>query len=192
MTVSVQLGQARHVHTLPCLSSLHQPSITHQLDCHAVIRVKISQADLSRAGASNRVPAWWKVMTPSPDLQTSDLFQPIYYEIDRTTPYPACKMSVAVIQGASGGLGLNLTRHILANTSLKVYALTHRASSDVQERILANAPSGISERLSVVGEVDVREENGLEKVAGTIKQRDGKGSVRLVACLAGIVGAMAA
>lgn len=96
-------------------------------------------------------------------------------------------MSIAVIQGASGGLGLNLTRHILANTSLKVYALTHRSSSDVEKKILSNAPSGISDRLSVLGEVDVREERGLEDVASTIKEREGKGSIRLVACLAGIV-----
>lgn len=96
-------------------------------------------------------------------------------------------MSIAVIQGSSGGLGLALTRHILARTSLKVYALTHRKSSDLEQKVLENAPGGISERLTVLGDVDVREERGLEDAAKTIREREGKGSVRLIACLAGIV-----
>ena len=96
-------------------------------------------------------------------------------------------MSVAVVQGSSGGLGLALTRHLLARTSLKVYALTHRKSSDLKDKILQNAPSDVSDRLNVVGDVDVREERGLEDTAKQIKDREGKGSVRLVACLAGIV-----
>jgi NAD(P)-dependent dehydrogenase (short-subunit alcohol dehydrogenase family) len=96
-------------------------------------------------------------------------------------------MSIAVIQGASGGLGLGLTRHILAHTSLKVYALTHSASSDLQDKILENAPQGVSERLTVLERIDVREERGLEDASKTVQEREGKGSVRLIACLAGIV-----
>lgn len=96
-------------------------------------------------------------------------------------------MSVAVIQGGSGGLGLALTRHVLAHTSLKVYALTHRSTTDLQDKILQDAPGNIAERLSVIGDVDVREERGLENAAKTIKEREGAKSVRLVACLAGIV-----
>jgi len=94
-------------------------------------------------------------------------------------------MSVAVVQGSSGGLGLALTKHLLAHTSLKVYALTHRSSRDLQEK-LADVPGG-SNRLSVLGEVDVREERSLEDAGKTVLEREGKGSVRLIACLAGIV-----
>ncbi len=96
-------------------------------------------------------------------------------------------MSVAVIQGSSGGLGLALTRHVLARTNLKVYALTSRRSGDLKDKILENAPSGVSDRLTVIGDVDVREERGVEDASKTIKAREGKGSIRLVACLAGIV-----
>jgi len=94
-------------------------------------------------------------------------------------------MSVAVVQGSSGGLGLALTQHLLKYTSMKVYALTHRSSRDLQEKL--EALPGTSDRLSVIGEVDVREERTLEDVAKTVLEREGKGSVRLVACLAGIV-----
>ena len=94
-------------------------------------------------------------------------------------------MSIAVVQGSSGGLGLALTKHLLAHTSLKVYALTHRPSRDLEEK-LADQRGG-TDRLSVIGGVDVREERTLEDVAQTVLDREGKGSVRLVACLAGIV-----
>ena len=92
-------------------------------------------------------------------------------------------MSVAVIQGASGGLGLALTRRVLAHTSLKVYALTHRQSlTDLTDQL-----GGESERLTVLDGVDVQNEASLESAAGVVKSREGKGSVRLVACLAGVV-----
>ena len=92
-------------------------------------------------------------------------------------------MSVAVIQGASGGLGLALAKRLLTHTSLKVYALTHRQShADLTERL-----GGESERLTVLDGVDVQDETSLESAAGVVKSREGKGSVRLVACLAGVV-----
>ncbi|CAD6576038.1 MAG: hypothetical protein TREMPRED_001564 [Tremellales sp. Tagirdzhanova-0007] len=92
-------------------------------------------------------------------------------------------MSVAVIQGASGGLGLALTRRVLAHTSLKVYALTHRQSlTDLTDQL-----GGESERLTVLDGVDVQNEASLESAAGVVKSREGKGSVRLVACLAGVL-----
>ena len=103
-------------------------------------------------------------------------------------------MSVAVIQGASGGLGRGLAAHILRNTSMKVYALTHQSSTTDLERYLESESEGkdIKGRLSVIGDVDLAEENGLEKAAGMVKEREGKGSVRLIACLAGIVSPPAA
>ncbi|WVQ74555.1 hypothetical protein IAR50_004156 [Cryptococcus sp. DSM 104548] len=105
-------------------------------------------------------------------------------------------MSVAVIQGASGGLGASLTRHILRHTNLSVYALTHQPSSaKLKDTILDSLPSGergkgrmsTLERLTVVDNVDVREEDGLERAGGLVKEREGGGSVRLVVCLAGIL-----
>ncbi|ODN97411.1 rossman fold oxidoreductase [Cryptococcus wingfieldii CBS 7118] len=105
-------------------------------------------------------------------------------------------MSVAVVQGASGGLGASLTRHILRHTNLSVYALTQQPSaSRLEDTILDFLPSGVgdkgklstSERLTVVDSVDIREEDGLERAKGLVKEREGEGSVRLVVCLAGIL-----
>ncbi|OXG15019.1 rossman fold oxidoreductase [Cryptococcus neoformans Ze90-1] len=99
-------------------------------------------------------------------------------------------MSVAVIQGASGGLGLALTRYILRYTGLTVYALTHQASSrGVRESLLSEAPNikHDSERLTVISNVDVREEDGLRRGAEMIRSKEGSGSVRVIVCLAGIL-----
>lgn len=95
-------------------------------------------------------------------------------------------MSVAVIQGASGALGQALARNLLSSTSLKVYALTHRKGNDLHQ-VLSEGSAGASDRLSVLDGVDVREEDTLDRAASTISEREGKGNVRLVACLAGIV-----
>lgn len=93
-------------------------------------------------------------------------------------------MSVAIIQGSSGALGLALTRHMLQNTRLKVYALTHASSSTTLTEQLGSTSQ---DRLTVLSNVDVREEESLVDAAKTVGEREGKGSVRLVACLAGIV-----
>ncbi|OCF32270.1 rossman fold oxidoreductase [Kwoniella heveanensis BCC8398] len=104
-------------------------------------------------------------------------------------------MSVAVIQGASGALGLALSRHILRHTNLKVYALTHKPTStenELSEKIsegadVSNSKEKIHDRLSVLGDVDVREERGLERAATIVKEREGNDRVRLIACMAGIL-----
>jgi NAD(P)-dependent dehydrogenase (short-subunit alcohol dehydrogenase family) len=102
-------------------------------------------------------------------------------------------MSIAVIQGCSGGLGKALTSHLLKNTSLKVYALTHRsgsAASDLESHFLEGEVAGDGKsRLSVVEGVDVGEEDGLRRAAEMVEEREGKGTVRLIACMAGIVSA---
>lgn len=92
-------------------------------------------------------------------------------------------MSVAVIQGASGGIGRGLVSHLLRNTGLKVYALTSGNAKSLEGDLGKDA----SERLTVVDGVDIKEEGGLEKAAKMVQDREGKGSVRLVACMAGIV-----
>lgn len=96
-------------------------------------------------------------------------------------------MSIAVIQGVSGGIGLPLAQHILKNTSLKLYALTHKSSTREIEEQLHSIGGGARDRVTVLGNVDLREEGEIEKAAEIIKEREGKGSVRLVSCLAGIV-----
>jgi NAD(P)-dependent dehydrogenase (short-subunit alcohol dehydrogenase family) len=94
-------------------------------------------------------------------------------------------MSVAIIQGAAGSQGLALASHILRHTGLKVYALTHGKAKHVEEELYK--AGGKEDRLTVLGDVDVKEETGLEKAAKTVGEREGKGSVRLVACMAGVV-----
>ncbi|WVR03887.1 hypothetical protein IAU60_000886 [Kwoniella sp. DSM 27419] len=99
-------------------------------------------------------------------------------------------MSVAVIQGASGGLGRSLAAHILRHTNLKVYALTHRSQSsesDLRGAIGDQLGEQAKSRLSVMGEVDVRDEQGLENAAKQVKEREGAGTVRLIASMAGIL-----
>jgi NAD(P)-dependent dehydrogenase (short-subunit alcohol dehydrogenase family) len=96
-------------------------------------------------------------------------------------------MSVAVIQGTSGGIGLPLAQHILKNTSLKLYALTHRSSARDIEDQLSSTIKDAKNRLTVLTDIDVRKESTLERAANIVKEREGKGSVRLIACLAGIV-----
>ncbi len=92
-------------------------------------------------------------------------------------------MSVAIVQGAGGGLGTAFTKHLLSHTSLKVYALTHRQSaSELSEHL-----GGKSDNLTVLDGVNVQDEGSLEKAAETVNQREGKRSVRLVTCLAGVV-----
>jgi len=98
-------------------------------------------------------------------------------------------MSIAVIQGASGGLGLGLASHILRHTSMKVYALTHQSSTTDLQRHLEQAGDGAKDRLSVIGGVDLTQEESLAGVAKTLQEREGKASIRLIACLAGIVSA---
>ena len=92
-------------------------------------------------------------------------------------------MSTAVIQGSSGGLGCAFAQHVLKNTGLKIYALTHRSAKELEERL-----GGKHDRLTVVDGIDVREEGSLEKAAGLVKEREGKEDIRLIACFAGIVG----
>lgn len=97
-------------------------------------------------------------------------------------------MSIAVIQGASGGLGLNLAAHILRHTSLKVYALTHQSSTtDLQRHLEQSSDSNLKDRLTVLGGIDNTQEDSLSKASKTLEEREGKASVRLIACLAGIV-----
>jgi NAD(P)-dependent dehydrogenase (short-subunit alcohol dehydrogenase family) len=90
-------------------------------------------------------------------------------------------MSVAIIQGASGGQGLALTAHILKHTSLRVYALTHGKGDSIR------SSTEKSDRLTVIDGVDVREERALENAAKTVREREGKAAVRLIACLGGVV-----
>jgi hypothetical protein len=71
---------------------------------------------------------------------------------------------------------------------MKVYALTHQTSTtDLQRDLEQSGQNNAKDRLTVLGGVDNTQEEGLEKAAKTLEEREGKASVRLVACLAGIV-----
>ena len=95
-------------------------------------------------------------------------------------------MSTAIVQGASGGLGSALAAHLLKTTSLKVYALTSRSASDLQTK-LSEGVEGAKERLTVIGDVDVTQEDSLARAADQVRGETGEHDVRLIACLAGIV-----
>jgi hypothetical protein len=71
---------------------------------------------------------------------------------------------------------------------MKVYALTHKNSTTDLQRHLEQVGEGAKDRLSVLGGVDLTQEDSLTGAAKTLEEREGKASVRLVACLAGIVG----
>ncbi|KAJ9125414.1 hypothetical protein QFC22_000374 [Naganishia vaughanmartiniae] len=95
-------------------------------------------------------------------------------------------MSIAVVQGATGGLGLPLTRYILKHTSLSVVALTSKTSSRIQDDILSDIEGGFSDamrkRLTVVPNVDLLKEQSVEAAA---RQIEGEKALRLLVCLAG-------
>ncbi|WWC87783.1 uncharacterized protein L201_002675 [Kwoniella dendrophila CBS 6074] len=99
-------------------------------------------------------------------------------------------MSVAIIQGASGSIGFALAQHILRHTNLSVYALTHQPKSqetELSERIFQGSNIKDKERLSVLGEIDISEERGLQDAAKLVEEREGKDKVRLITCMAGIL-----
>ena len=101
--------------------------------------------------------------------------------------FSAHKMSVAVIQGASGGLGSAFTRHLLRNTSLKAYAITHRSKSELGWNPHEDLTQGQRDRLIMLDGVDSTQEEALVKVQKEVSDREGNGSVRLIACFAGVV-----
>lgn len=80
-------------------------------------------------------------------------------------------MTTAIIQGASGGIGLPLTRYLLANTGLNVIALTSRAGSSAAQELKGKildgneAASSAQDRLEVVSDVDCTREDALQRAA---------------------------
>lgn len=93
-------------------------------------------------------------------------------------------MSLAVIQGASGSIGTAIVRDVLARSSLNVVA-TSRNPEEARERILAGTKLD-SSRLTVLP-MDIMEEGTIEKAAKDCKDRWGKGSLRLLINVSGVV-----
>lgn len=76
-------------------------------------------------------------------------------------------MTTAIIQGASGGIGLPLTRYLLAHTGLNVIALTSKtgssAAKDLKTKIAESGGSTIEDRLEVISDVDCTREDALQR-----------------------------
>ena len=93
-------------------------------------------------------------------------------------------MSVALIQGGGGSIGSQFARHLLARTSLNVVA-TSRDVNASRSLILSGMDS-YKDRLTVL-DMDARDEATIEKASGTVKERFGGASLRLLLNVSGVV-----
>jgi NAD(P)-dependent dehydrogenase (short-subunit alcohol dehydrogenase family) len=86
------------------------------------------------------------------------------------------------------GLGLAFSRYLLSNTSLNVVSTSSRDASKAREAILSgkglNKDAG--DRLTTL-DLDVTDEGSIEKAAEDVEERFGKGHLRLLINVAGIV-----
>jgi len=96
--------------------------------------------------------------------------------------------NVAVINGSSRGLGLHFARYLLSRTDLQVVATSSRQSDKAREAILSGAslPDGGEERLTTL-DLDVTDERTIERAASDVEERFGKGNLRLLINVAGIL-----
>lgn len=96
--------------------------------------------------------------------------------------------SVAVIQGASGGLGKAFVSQLLRTTQLHVVATT-RDPSALETAMREHYPD-LTEpdraRLHIL-EMDVREESTIERAAKKVESDWGKGSLRMLVNVSGVV-----
>ncbi|KAG9297472.1 hypothetical protein G9A89_020874 [Geosiphon pyriformis] len=94
-------------------------------------------------------------------------------------------MSVVVVQGASRGLGLALTRALLANTNLKVVATCRNPSTATHNITSELTPNQIA-RLKIL-QLDVTDENTISSASKFVKDTFGPTSVRLLLNISGIL-----
>ncbi|KDE05493.1 hypothetical protein MVLG_04181 [Microbotryum lychnidis-dioicae p1A1 Lamole] len=97
-------------------------------------------------------------------------------------------MSIALIQGSSGSLGTHFVQHLLRTTSLQVIA-TSRNPSSTRSHILSSAglqANKVEDRLTVL-EMDVTKEDTIEKAAKDVEGKFGKGSLRLLLNVSGVL-----
>lgn len=94
-------------------------------------------------------------------------------------------MSVALVNGASGGIGTQFVRHLLRGTQLAVVA-TSRKGADAKSELLKDGLDKHSDRLTCL-EMDVTKEDSIAEAAKSFQNKHGKGSLRLMLNLPGIV-----
>ncbi|KAG7528920.1 hypothetical protein FFLO_05877 [Filobasidium floriforme] len=100
-------------------------------------------------------------------------------------------MSTAIIQGATGGLGLPLVKLLLEKTQLNVIALTSKSKPSSSASSSSSSLSASSKilshpRVKLINSVDLLDEQTVQRAADEVKDiLGGKKDVRLVVCLAG-------
>ncbi|KAL7005732.1 hypothetical protein EMMF5_004647 [Cystobasidiomycetes sp. EMM_F5] len=96
--------------------------------------------------------------------------------------------SVAVINGSSRGLGLAFTRYILQNTQLNVVATTSRKADAARSAILENldGTKDAEGRLTTL-DMDITDEKAIETAAKQVEEQFGKGQLRLMINVAGVL-----
>lgn len=96
------------------------------------------------------------------------------------------KMSVALVNGASGGIGSQFVRHLLRDTNMAVVA-TSRRGADAKAGLLEGAKLDhrAQDRLTCL-EIDVLQEDSIAEAAKAYQKQFGKGTLRLMLNAPGI------
>lgn len=89
------------------------------------------------------------------------------------------------------GLGLAFSRYLLSNTSLNVVSTSSRDASKARETILSddkiNNVKNVQDRLTTL-DLDVTNEQSIQNAAKQVEEKFGKGKLRLLINVAGVVG----
>ena len=90
----------------------------------------------------------------------------------------------------TSGLGLAFTRYLLQNTNLQVVATTSRDSSSARDAILKGKDDKVDEKKLLTLDMDITNEAAIRKAAKMVEEKYGKGNLRLLINVAGVVRAM--
>lgn len=94
--------------------------------------------------------------------------------------------SVALIQGASGGLGKAFVQRLLSTTRLNVVATSRDPTSLLSSLRSTYGDDLDFDRLKVLA-MDVREESTIERAAKEVANEHGKGCLKLLINVSGVV-----
>jgi len=102
--------------------------------------------------------------------------------------------NVAVIQGSSRGIGRSFVRHLLARSNLQVVATSSRPPSESKELILSKSSNPDehtfdqrrTDRLHTL-KVNALDEDDIEQAAREVEKRFGKGSLKLLINVSGVL-----
>lgn len=86
------------------------------------------------------------------------------------------------------GLGLAFSRYLLQNSNLQVVATTSRDASSARSAILDGIKSG-EDNLHTL-DMDITNEEAVHRAAQTVQERFGKGNLRLLINVAGVVSSL--